>query len=100
MLRRSLLLLMIFAILPTRAAAEPIHWAEFDIPWESLDYAMNVDIRSVDSEQHMTELKQAVNRCAQKDVEIRTVCQERGRGAEREWVDLTKVIKAEIEYID
>lgn len=58
------------------------------------------DKASVDSEQHMKELKQAVNRCAQKDVEIRTVCQERGRGAEREWVDLTKVIKAEIEYID
>ena len=54
MLRRILLLLMIFAILPTRAAAEPIHWAEFDIPWESLDYAMNVDIRSVDSEQHLS----------------------------------------------
>ena len=58
------------------------------------------DKASVDSEQHMHDLKQAVNRCAGKDVEIRTVCQERGRGAEKEWVDLTRVIKAEIEYID
>ena len=58
------------------------------------------DKASVDSEQHMKELKNAVNRCAGKDVEIRTVCQERGRGNEREWVDLTRVIKADIEYID
>ena len=58
------------------------------------------DKASVDSEQHMSELKNAVNRCAGKDVDIRTVCQERGRGNDREWVDLTRVIKADIEYID
>jgi len=54
LLRRIFLLLMILALVPVRAAAEPIRWAEFEVPWESLDHAMNVDIRSADSELHVS----------------------------------------------
>ena len=59
-----------------------------------------LDKAAVDAPDHMAELKQAVNSCVQKDVEIRTAC--RGNGEERAsgWIDLGRIIKADIEYVD
>ena len=54
MMRRSFLcLLMVFAlVLPVRA--ETVRWVDFDVPYESLNYAMKVDIASFDREKHIS----------------------------------------------
>lgn len=53
-MRRSFLcLLMVFAlVLPVRA--ETVRWVDFDVPYESLNYAMKVDIASFDREKHIS----------------------------------------------
>lgn len=46
-----LCLAMLLLVVPVRA--EPIKWVDFQIPYESLKYAMDVDIRTVDQEKHI-----------------------------------------------
>ena len=46
----SILLLPLFSI---RAKADIIKWVDFDIPYESMNYAMNVDIQTFDQEKHI-----------------------------------------------
>ena len=51
--RRFLFLfLILIPVIPVRAK-EPIRWVDFQIPYESLKYAMNVDIESFDREKHL-----------------------------------------------
>ena len=52
-MRRFLFLfLILIPVIPVRAK-EPIRWVDFQIPYESLKYAMNVDIESFDREKHL-----------------------------------------------
>ena len=46
-----LCLAMLLLVVPVRA--EPIKWVDFQIPYESLKYAMEVDIRTFDQEKHI-----------------------------------------------
>ncbi len=48
-----LLCILLFFMTVTVAAA-PIEWVDFEVPYESLEYAMNVDIRSFDQEKHIS----------------------------------------------
>lgn len=51
--RRFLLCLLILLLAVPVDAKEPIRWVDFQIPYESLKYAMNVDIDSFDKEKHL-----------------------------------------------
>lgn len=53
MKRRIILLLVVCLALPISAKAEEIRWVNFDIPYESLQYAMEVDIRTSEQEKHI-----------------------------------------------
>ncbi len=54
-MKRRILFLIIFAlILCMPASAEPIRWVDFGIPYESLKYAMDVDIETAQQEQHIS----------------------------------------------
>ena len=46
------LLLVISLIIPVQA--EPIRWVDFGVPYESLQYAMNVDIDTFEKEKHIS----------------------------------------------
>ena len=47
-----LLCLLFVPIVP--GTCEPIRWVSFDVPHESLVYAMNADIESADQEKHIS----------------------------------------------
>lgn len=54
MKRRFFLFVMIFCLLAVPARAEePIKWVDFQIPYESLKYAMDLDIQTFDQEKHI-----------------------------------------------
>lgn len=54
-MKRWILLLMIIALLPVvPVQAEPIKWVDFAVPYESLQYAMNVDIQTAEQEKHIS----------------------------------------------
>ena len=53
MRRIFLLLLAISVIIFPVSAKEPIRWVDFQIPYESLKYAMEVDIETFDQEKHL-----------------------------------------------
>ena len=53
-MRRIFLCLMILALVTVPARAETIKWVDFDVPHESLQYAMEADIASFDKEQHLS----------------------------------------------
>ena len=53
-MRRFLLWILILSLLTVpAAAAETIRWVDFQVPYESLKYAMDVDISSFDREKHI-----------------------------------------------
>mgnify|MGYP002762096527 FL=1 len=52
-MKRFLLLFSIVCMLAVPAAAEPIKWVDFDVPYESMKYAMNVDIQTFEQENHI-----------------------------------------------
>ena len=52
-MRRFLFCLLMMAGLSVSASAKPICWVDFQIPYESLKYAMNTDIRTFDEEKHL-----------------------------------------------
>ena len=54
MKRRIICVIIILLIIPVAASAETIRWVDFSIPYESLKYAMNADIRTVEQEQHIS----------------------------------------------
>jgi len=45
--------LLIFMLAVPAAAEEPIKWVDFQIPYESLKYAMDADIKTYDQEKHI-----------------------------------------------
>ena len=50
MKRFLLLILVLCSILPVRARADTIKWVDFDVPYESLNYAMEQDISTFEEE--------------------------------------------------
>ena len=52
-MKRFLCLGLVISLLVIPVRAEPIRWVDFQIPYESLKYAMNVDIRTFDQEKHI-----------------------------------------------
>ncbi len=54
-MRRLLLTFAIlFPVLALPASAEPIKWVDFNVPYESLDYALEQDIQTFDQEKHIS----------------------------------------------
>lgn len=51
-MRRFILLCLLF-LLVIPVSAEPIKWVDFDVPYESMKYAMEEDIRSFEQEKHL-----------------------------------------------
>ena len=54
-MKRWICFALIFAFLPViPASAEPIKWVNFDVPYESLKYAMDTDIATAEQEKHIS----------------------------------------------
>ena len=54
-MKRWICFLLILALLPVIPAnAEPIKWVNFDVPYESLKYAMDTDIATAEQEKHIS----------------------------------------------
>ena len=54
-MKRWISILLITALLPIIPAnAEPIKWVNFDVPYESLKYAMDTDIATSEQEKHIS----------------------------------------------
>ncbi len=51
-MRRFILLCLLF-LLVLPVSAEPIKWVDFNVPYESMKYAMEEDIRSFEQEKHL-----------------------------------------------
>lgn len=54
MRRRIFLCILLVMVLAVPVRAEPIKWVDFNVPYESLKYAMDVDISSFDKEKHLS----------------------------------------------
>ena len=54
MKRRLFLLAVLISALVLPASAEPIRWVDFQVPYESMKYAMDRDIATFDEEQHIS----------------------------------------------
>ena len=54
MKRRICFLLALCVILALPVRAEPIRWVDFGVPYESLQYAMDVDIETAGQEKHIS----------------------------------------------
>ena len=53
--KRWILFVLILSLIPIiPAKAEPIKWVDFAVPYESLQYAMNVDIQTAEQEKHIS----------------------------------------------
>ena len=54
-MKRWILFILILALLPVfPVSAEPIKWVDFSVPYESLHYAMDVDIATAEKEKHIS----------------------------------------------
>lgn len=54
-MKRWILFILIAAMLPViPVGAEPIKWVDFSVPYESLQYAMQVDIETGEKEKHIS----------------------------------------------
>lgn len=53
-MKRFLRMLPVLCLLLCPVSAEPIKWVDFDVPYESMKYAMDVDIQTFDQEKHLS----------------------------------------------
>ena len=54
-MKRWISFMLILALLPViPVSAEPIKWVDFAVPYESLHYAMDVDIKTAEEEKHIS----------------------------------------------
>lgn len=53
-MRRFLLCFLVIFAMAVPVQAEPIKWVDFNVPYESLKYAMDVDIASFEQEKHIS----------------------------------------------
>ena len=54
MKRRILLVLILSVLIALPVRAETIRWVDFRVPYESLKYAMDIDIATVEQEKHIS----------------------------------------------
>ena len=54
MLRRIFILVLVFCLLVIPVSAKTIRWVDFGVPYESLKYAMDVDIATYEQEKHIS----------------------------------------------
>ena len=54
MRRRFFIWIIVLSMVAMPVKAEPIRWVDFKIPYESLKYAMEMDIATVDQEKHIS----------------------------------------------
>ena len=54
MKRRISLLLAVLLLIPITVHGETIRWVDFAVPYESLKYAMDADIRTSEQENHIS----------------------------------------------
>ena len=54
MKRRLLIVFLLMISLSIQVSAEPIKWVDFAVPYESLKYAMDVDISTAEKEKHIS----------------------------------------------
>ena len=52
-MRRFAFCILMMAVLLIPVSAKPISWVDFQIPYESLKYAMDVDIKTFEEEKHL-----------------------------------------------
>ena len=52
-MKRFFYLCLVIALLAVPVGAQPIKWVDFQIPYESLKYAMDVDMKTFDQEKHI-----------------------------------------------
>ena len=52
-MRRFLMCIFLIGLLILPASAEPIKWVDFDVPYESMKYAMDADIQTFEQENHI-----------------------------------------------
>ena len=52
-MKRILCLVLLLPLLAVPAEGELIRWVDFDVPYESLDYALGVDMATSESEKHL-----------------------------------------------
>ncbi len=53
-MKRRIFVLILLAAMAIPVRAEPLRWVDFDVPYESLKYAMEQDIATFDQEQHIS----------------------------------------------
>lgn len=54
-MKRWIFSILVISLLPIFSVrAEPIRWVDFSVPYESLDYAMHVDIETANQEKHIS----------------------------------------------
>ncbi len=53
-MKRIAILVCLVVLMALPVSAATINWVDFEVPWESLKYAMEVDIRSFDQEEHIS----------------------------------------------
>lgn len=54
MKRRIFMLVLLATLLTIPVRAEPIRWVDFAVPYESMQYAMKVDIETAEQEKHIS----------------------------------------------
>lgn len=54
MKRRIFMLVLLATLLTIPVRAEPIQWVDFAVPYESMQYAMKVDIETAEQEKHIS----------------------------------------------
>ena len=52
--RRMIMLMIVCVLLVVPVGAETIRWVDFQVPYESLKYAMDMDISTAETEQHIS----------------------------------------------
>ena len=52
-MKRLCILFCFLSLMLLPVSAEPIKWVDFDVPYESMKYAMEEDIRTFEQEKHL-----------------------------------------------
>lgn len=53
-MKRLFLIILVLCMITVSASAEPIRWVDFGVPYESLKYAMRVDVDTAQQEKHIS----------------------------------------------
>ena len=53
-MKRLLIIFIVLSLMVTTVGAEPIRWVDFLVPYESLKYAMQVDVETAQQEKHIS----------------------------------------------